>query len=297
MPSASILYPSVPQGINRRSEELPRFLADSLTGHQAGHQKGLTCRHQRQRALGVFLPALFLTTLHPCVSEVLIPEGFHVPQQGMASRLVTDRAVYLGHQQVWLHLDAFNGTENPVELAMGYALWPMLKVTTDEGREVEIQNHPPSGLVTKLLSPGKITLAMSFFVSGNEHAMFGQLPPGRYRAMWEGQAPEEPSQPRYAPASNPVDFEIKEASQCPPDEGIDPAPIEAGPESQGLRSLLFADRKQFLAGSLLRLFLQAAMRPNKTSPATSHPSPSAPSCLSTIWKADARARSTCKTTS
>ena len=186
------------------------------------------------------------------------------PTAGLKVRLVSDRAVYEEGQYVWLWLDTLNVSGKAMCVAYGSSLGILLRLTDAENRVLKpVRLDPPGNVGVRSIAPGKQTDLMLFFVSGNQHATYAPLKPGRYRATWS----VEPGAPikggRLAPSAS-VSFEV--VPKGPPGRtSVGMArDVPWGEPDGGLRTRLRADGNTFAAGEPIPVTVEVRNIAKKT---------------------------------
>lgn len=113
-----------------------------------------------------------------------MPKGYAKPVNGLASRLVSVASEYEEGDNVFLCLDVFNASDNPIPLAFGSALEGWLQLLDDKGRPVRARDRSSGDWrANRNVSPGKQIELSAFYVSGGQSATYEPLKPGRYRAV------------------------------------------------------------------------------------------------------------------
>jgi len=168
--------------------------------------------------------------------------------EGLRTRLVSDRAVYEEGQNVFLYLDVYNAGDEAISVAYGADVKKRLHLVDAAGEVVDPRPPRGSGIYGRSVSPARQSELLSFYVSGNQYAMFEPLKPGMYRAVWSPPVDATAKGMRLGPLTDAVTFEVvpKTARPQVPDSQV--ADVAWGEEQDGLRTRIRSGRNKFYVG-------------------------------------------------
>lgn len=182
----------------------------------------------------------------------------------LRTRLVADRAVYEAGQWVWLYLDVRNVSDHPVKVNVGEWMKRRIRLVGPDNKQVlVIETISDRDAWPSEVPPGKVLQARLAY----ERRTYGELPPGRYTAVWPqvNDAPpcRDPADTdsvvqdaRVPPPSEPVEFEVRPGRWEKPAEPAVAAGTPWGKAVGGLCTRLAAAKTTFRAAHPIAMKLE-----------------------------------------